>query len=712
MQVPMGEETEKEISPLSGKEMRKHEKSGVKGLTKEQKVLFWEQAIYWCNERFSEAKWREVVRSIERATKEDNLIVFGWHPPLQPMDSVTTKGGRQILSYDSSSLTSPTGPHPLRPAHLPRIATLSPTSARPRWDIMASGPPTPLSATSGPVKNAFAEGGVWASLSPKTTGSVVSASSTPITAVPVGLRTPDAPSDPEAKAAYDEVRREIKSMALQLCASRLALRRSSTGQHDVIHPSMVKPKDELRACEVVLESYDLDLSLHIDPTLPEKIDQSADDEAACLRHYRITSAEKLAQVDSWLLVDEQTSEVTNVLEAQRELLRVQSERRRSRDSTLLTEQAVQCAWATKILCDAESIMESRADAESAESDEDEGYDYENFVRSLRSASSSFTLGRESVGKGVDADGVNGGAEEEEEEEVYGEESSQTGTSFCRSGSSPPVEHAPTPSSDLPLRTHDGTTNTTTSFTHRPTRHHRNLSIKTCSITPAQSSPLLTPEERGVRRQGPSIQDLCEWADELKKMERKRTELRLTGNITYEGDDVHPALQSADTTPSGRNMQGEGRGSRRASGTSSVSWKCETASLVEQPGDGMVVRRCDDDGNGGEEDAGYEEEEEEEEEEASTPRPNMCSARTSLRISPPRRLSSTACESRRGDEQIENQGIPCGGERDHIHRLARASSVISLDRRVSRQSREEQEEWVRELERMEMREKMRQAGGYM
>lgn len=607
------EKNKKQTSPLTGKELSKHEKWGLKSLEIEQHPAFWEQVIYWYKERFTEAKWREVVRQIERVAKEDNVIVFGWHPPMQPTQLTTAKGIRRPLRFSSSSLTSPTGPHPLRPAHLPRIVTSSSASVRPRWDIVASGPPTPLSATSGPTKNAFAEGGVWASLSPKTPASVASVTSTPITAVPLGLWASDPPNDPDAKAAYDEVRRDVKKMALHLCANRHALRLSSDGQHDVIHPSMVKPKDELQASQYVLDSCQLDLSLHTDPTLPDKIEELADDEASHLRYYSIETVEKLEDVDSWLSFNEHAGEISTTLDAQRNLLRMNREKRQSRE-TRLTEEAVHCAWAVKIVEDAEYIVKCRAEAGDEDSSDDEGYDYENFVRSLRSASSSCvslienTATRNLILRDISPDAS-----------IIEDSQHCTRTPGYRSTSTPTPTQPP---SDLPFRNHNSIPPCTS------TRPRLRPPFITTTIPPT-----LTPSLRTSRRHAPTLQDLTDWADELKNMERKRTELRLTGTLTYDTD-VHPALRPLPGTT--HSTRAEVRSSM-ASSASSASWKCETAVLVEREG-----------------------------------------------VTP------------RGDGEEEQR---CG-------------SVSGLDCRVSRQSLEEQDKWVRKLARMESREKMRQAERFM
>ncbi|KAF5844508.1 hypothetical protein GGP41_007505 [Bipolaris sorokiniana] len=612
------EKNKKQISPLTGKELSKHEKWGLKYLEIEQHPVFWERVIYWCREWFTEAKWREVVRRIERAAKEDNVIVFGWHPPMQPTHSTTAKGIRRLLCFSSSSLTSSTGPHPLRPAHLPRIVTSSSASVRPRWDVVASGPPTPLSATSGLVKNAFAEGGVWASLSPKTPASMASVASTPITAVPLGLWASDPLNDPDAKAAYDEVRKDVKKMALHLCANRHALRLSSDGQHDVIHPSMVKPKDELQASQYVLDSCQLELSMHTDPNLPYKIEELADDEASNLRHYSIQTAQKLEDVDSWLSINECTGEISTTLDAQRNLLRMNRERRQNREMKL-TEEAVHCAWAAKIVDDAEYIVKCRAEAGDEDSSDDEGYDYENFIRSLRSASSScVSLVEENTAtRELILCDISTGASSIEDLQHC------TRTPGYRSTSNP----TPTPSShqasDLPFHNHNSIPTSTyhrsTSTTYRP----RPCPCPHPPFITTTTTPDISADLRTSRRHAPTLQDLTDWADELKKMERKRTELRLTGTLTYDTD-VHPALRPVPGTP---RYTTRGRAtSSMASMGSSVSWKCETASLVEREWEGAV-----------------------------TPRGDREDVRGGLRLSPPRPLSlESVGEGDGGEEQQQQQ----------------------------------------------------------
>ncbi|KAH6843616.1 hypothetical protein B0T12DRAFT_506073 [Alternaria alternata] len=540
------------ISPITGKPIARHEAAGLKGLTREQYPKFWEEVRNWTTDHFSSAKWHQVVKCIWRRNQEDYMMVIGWRPPPRPIHSIAAPRGRHVLLYSSSSFTAPTGAHPLRPANLPRIETGSPTTPRPRWDVVSAGPATPLSATAGPVKNAFAEGGHWASLTPKT-----SATGTPTATTP---------------------------MALQLCASRHALRRSFSAENDVIHPSMVRPKDTLLAVELTLESYQMPGSLadYIDAVLPSKLETYADEEAAGARQYNITSGEMLEDKDAWLGYDEQTGAFTTILEARRDLLRMNRERRKGRD-VAVGEGGVRLAWATKVVCDIEGEMERRRELDGEDSD-DEGYDYSNFVRSLTYSSS-----RES----------------------------ELDISLAQRSSSSPVK--PTYGHDtLPLRNRtftlsnllagaassDPHTHSHADFLRRSNttnRSRHSLRIDTSDqYTPSSNrqSSLISPQERGTRRRGPSMQALSSWADELKKMERKRAEIRLDGGLVVDvKDDVsvvdakdngfvingcmHPALRGGGEGGSEQEGGGQGRRSRGATGSSTKSWRCNTAVEVER-----------------------------------------------------------------------------------------------------------------------------------
>ncbi|KAF1946985.1 hypothetical protein EJ02DRAFT_430199 [Clathrospora elynae] len=633
--------------------------------TDEQRTQVLATAEAW-KERFSEAKWMEVACRIERFKKEDHIRILGRGLP-SPIQSIVAPGGRKILLYSSSSsLTAPTGAHRLRPAHLPRIDTTSPTTPRPRWDVVSAGPVTPLSAT--PVKNAFAEGGFWASLTPKTPLTAVPVPATPITATPIIATpitaiplepwVPSEPTDPEAKAAYEEVKKDVTSMALKLCASRLALHPAFNPEHNVIHPSMVKPKDELHAAEFTLESRQIDLAKYLDTALPEKIDRFADEEAMGLRQYSINSGEGLVDIDTWLRIDEKTLEMTTVLDAQREVLRMNRNRRKNRELAL-SEQGARLAWATKVLNDAQYIVDSRTDGSSAGSDEDEGYDYSNFVRSLRRQWESdlgslasqqpddeFALLRSSAMKTTTAaTNVCGNPiSRSREATLLSLRSSSSpvdppSSLAFRMSASPtkPLVHGILPLREREVNISSSTANFTSTHsspTHRSnataTSHHRsksrNLNITTDTNKQGDKveNAELSPEEKGFRHQGPSFSDLDSWADELRKMEVKRAALRLSSDVGLghrrhlasrnQDEDlmgsVHPALRRGH---GGDVMGGGGSGS---SG-SSASWKCETAVKIERE----YVNGVEDQQAEEEEDEEEEEKkEEEEEDDPTTPKP--------------------------------------------------------------------------------------------
>jgi len=651
------------ISPATGKAISQHEAAGLKSLTKEQHLRFWEEVIYWNKERFTEAKWRQAKKDILRAKKEHCMKVLGWVSPPPPVHSIVTPGGRQLLLYSSSSWTAPTGAHPLRPAHLPRFETASPTTPRPRWEILSSGPGTPRSATAGPIKNSFAEGGFWESLiSPKTPVTAIPIPTTPVTAVPPSPWLPNIPSiDAEAKATYEDLKASVSKMALKVCASRHTLRRSFNSDNDVIHPSMVRPKDTFLAAQLTLGSLKLHqpLSTYIDASLPQKLDSHADDEAAGAKQYRIYRREQLDDVDSWLQFDAQTGELTTILEAQRDLLKMNKDRRKSRE-VAVGEKGIKLAWAVKVVDDCQYVADIAADGESEGSDE--GYEYGNFVRSLGDGDGS-SLRSNSSTLDLNLTLTNSSnARSSATDENLG---------LTQRSSSSPIKPTHDPSPDtLPLRTRNYTLSNLSNATNQniytpPPSHAHSIRRSNATATPSSSASrrnrqgslwintslanpsisaasTMSPQERGTRHKGPSIEDLSGWAEELKKMERKRVEMRGEGGVgrigrpvgagkprqlrwfsNTEGDDsgdedvaeektahekeeekadeegdgltingsVHPALrEGGHDTDNGitnwRNnvdlSQGEDRNRGTSGGsTSTASWRCETASIVER-----------------------------------------------------------------------------------------------------------------------------------
>ncbi|KAH8632762.1 hypothetical protein IG631_11396 [Alternaria alternata] len=645
------------ISPITGKPIARHEAAGLKGLTREQYPKFWEEVRNWTTNHFSSAKWHQVVKCIRRRNQEDYMMVIGWRPPTRrPIHSIAAPRGRHVLLYSSTSFIAPTGAHPLRPANLPRIETGSPTTPRPRWDVVSAGPATPLSATAGPVKNAFAEGGHWASLTPKTSAAGTPSATTPVTAVPVEMWEPGTLTDPATKAVYEDAKSDVNKMALQLCASRHALRRSFSAENDVIHPSMVRPRDTLLAVELTLESYQVPGSLaeYIDAVLPSKLEAYADEEAVGARQYNITSGEMLEDKDAWLGYDEQTGQFTTILEARRDLLRMNRERRKGRD-VAVGEGGVRLAWATKVVCDIEGEMERRRELDGEDSD-DEGYDYSNFVRSLGARDSAETVDERWSGSTLDLTLTNSSTAYSSSREselkiplaqrsysspikpTYGHDTlplrNRTFTPsnlLAGAASSDPHTHShadPYPAVETcksrfsPNYAHSVHSLRRSNTTNR-SRQSLRIDTSDHTFSSIRQSSLISPQERGTRRRGPSMQALSSWADELKKMERKRAEIRLGvgesntaltdcrevlgeetvheeedgGLVVGIKDDVsvvdakdngfvingcmHPALRGGDEGEAEQEGQERRRRSRGATGSSTKSWRCNTAVEIER-----------------------------------------------------------------------------------------------------------------------------------
>jgi hypothetical protein len=512
------------------------------------------------------------------------------------------------------------------------------------------------------VNNAFAEGGFWASLTtPKTPVTAIPIAKTPFTATLPESWVPESPTDPEAKVTYEEIKHDVNKMALHLCASRYSLRRSFDNDYDVIHPSMVHPRDTLLAAQLTLASYQLPLPLssYIDALLPQKIEAYADKEAAGARQYGISSREKLDDVDAWLQFDEMTGRLTTILEAQRDLLKMNRNRRKSRDLAV-GERAIRLAWAVKVVDDSQYFVDSVADGDSDGSEGDEGYEYGNFIRSLglgESGSIRSSMSTLQLSLTNHSDTRGGGTDERME-------------MTKRSASSPTKPTEGFGHEDLPLRSRNLTLSNLSNATPSPNIHtnvittnypHANsisrsnatatanissrrnqsghLSINTSLVNPSLGTPsTMSPQERDTRHKGPSIEDLNSWADELKKMERKRAEIRLEGCLggdrVREGDghggrykmrrqmrwfsmhedggsdeaatqeeergiaqgkedgrngfvingSLHPALRGSEEakTHEGSVMKGRDGGRTASRGSASTaSWRCEAASSMKR-----------------------------------------------------------------------------------------------------------------------------------
>ncbi|KAH7348102.1 hypothetical protein BKA66DRAFT_477498 [Pyrenochaeta sp. MPI-SDFR-AT-0127] len=482
-------------------------------------------AAAWKMRFAEETKWKSILARMERIAREDHMRL---------------DGGRQLSLRAHARRLCPTSsqaPTTSSTRQRPRPARLAPTSAytsdysRERWDVVSPGPVTPLSPN--PKGNAFASGGYWDSVKLQAT--------TLIPVAPQEPWSPAVPNDPEAKVAYDAVKREIDKIALKLCRSRLNIAFNSNDP-GLVHPSMVSHKDTMYAAEITLQARHPRLEVTVDHKLREKIECLANEEAVILHQNCIQDSFALLDLDAWLQVDEKTLEMTTILDAQRDLLRMNRNRRKTK-VLKVSEQAVQFAWATSILEDAQYMVEHKADDSSICSDEDEGYDYSNFLSSIKRDYGS-TLDLSSTLNGSERGGSSLRSSNTLTIATDTTKSGQASLSARSSASPIKSSHGSLPSrlreliSTCPVNDEISCRlmrNSDTETTRDSNNAHISISVtKEDGEDEEQDGHdhsdksmflvQLSPIEKEFRHKGPTISDLSNWAQELKEMERKRAEI--------------------------------------------------------------------------------------------------------------------------------------------------------------------------------------------
>ncbi|KAJ4366926.1 hypothetical protein N0V83_007456 [Neocucurbitaria cava] len=520
-----------------------------------------------------------------------------WQPVMDNLRRIAGEDKMRLLDGLDEELATPAS----RPPPLPRLDVASanvlfsrnraPSTPRARWDVTSSSPVTPLSPT--PVGNAFAAGGFWGRLASQPATPVPE---TPYTAIPPSPWSPIVPRDPEGHAAYHEVKREVDSMALKLCASRLSAS-STISVNDHIHPSMVKLRDRLHAAEIIVRSRQVNLQKHLNTTLPDKMEKFAEEEATTIKKWSLKNIEALEDIDEWYLVQEENNwQIMTILEEQRGLLHMNRHRRKSRELKV-SHEAVLLAWAVKILEDMEHMVELQGDTSSLSSDEDRGYDYSNFLRSIIGDSVSdlgSTLNEmpTTVGGGDELGSLRSSATTavSSSSYLYAPARSRGASLLTATATTAAAAAAAMP---VPSRLRENSVsvsdNNNPSFgglkrsnnvaTRR--RHVPDLSINTTATTTATASTLIgqdnededhndddddddgddgddkqgassqqsriSPADKVFRHQGPSHADLNNWAAELRgKLEEERRHEMRESRSWSSGDDeryVHPAFRS-------------------------------------------------------------------------------------------------------------------------------------------------------------------------
>jgi len=315
---------------------------------------------------FAGGNWGAVVARIRDVVHEDHLRVKDEQDPASSSaveeDILATPPAHTI------SLPSSVGSRP-------RIST------REKWDVTSPGPATPLSPT--PVGNAFASGGFWEQLTPKTP-----APDTPTTSgAPASVRPPPyspiVPQDYQGRKAYKRAKDQVDQMALSVCAKRWSVYGAIKDFKD-IPISLANIQDCLTGASIALEFNQVSLETTIDPELPKLLKGLADEEDKIMDEYCIRDAADLLDRDTWLQVDAITGEVYTLYDAQRELTRMRCSRTKSK-ALDISEQAIDQAWTTRIFEDAERMYEGADDDDSSD---DTGYAQHTFLGSIKEMADS------------------------------------------------------------------------------------------------------------------------------------------------------------------------------------------------------------------------------------------------------------------------------------------------------------------------------------
>jgi hypothetical protein len=312
---------------------------------------------------FAESNWGAVVARIRDVADEDHLRVKDEQDP----------ASSSVVEEDT--LATP-------PAHtisLPSFAGSRPrVSTREKWDVRSPGPETPLSAT--PVGNAFAIGGFWEQLTPKTPAP--DTPTTPAAPAPAPPYSPIVPQDRRGRKAYKRAKDQVDRMALSICAKRLGVSETIKDSDDV-PMSLATMQDCLAGALRALEFNQVKLESAIDPRLPKLLEALAHEEKKIVDEYSIRDASALLDPETWVQVDATTAEVYTLYDAQRELMRMHCSRRKSK-ALKISEQATDQAWITRIFEDAERMYESADD----DSEDETEYVHHNFLGSIKDIADS------------------------------------------------------------------------------------------------------------------------------------------------------------------------------------------------------------------------------------------------------------------------------------------------------------------------------------
>ncbi|KAJ4322183.1 hypothetical protein N0V94_002531 [Neodidymelliopsis sp. IMI 364377] len=720
----------------------------------EQRERVLEVALAW-KQKFRAEQWKPVIAAIETASREDTVRSS---PLTTDLHDFQQKHSLVVRPRAMTAASAPTIPlassHTMTPRasitrHTTTIGSL-PSRRRPppitpqpyRWDVIQAGPVTPLSSE--PRFNSFSGEGFW--VQPTSPVEPPFRTSTPITILEDDKQNASdedeqgSPDDDEqdcldedgldslnadGQSFFDEyeqespsedsqnsfnedeqdpseedeqhslvmstdlvavqiiekIQDEIGSLARKYCFARHRIR-LSPDEDSYIPDAYIRPEDMMTAARVALKYRQVKLKTAVIKDLPDRLRSFAVEETIMREQLCIKDEAEIFEQNDWMNNeaftkmqpfttvledadgkecelgstdhDTPTSLAVTILDEQRKALRMLRKQRIGSDLDLTVEM-LHAAWATRIMEDVEQLVEYEDDTSDGSDEYDDGYDYGNVLRSIKEETIARSRGLSSLAEAlsnsdVAADLASIEARLNALQSVSWRRCEEPQSSE-RSSASFFVEQRP--------------------------------SIETIEEVPNAD---LSPVDRDFRHRGPDLADLDGWAEELKKMEAMRIERQRLSARRHHRPTHTQDLSSLTPTPSETKrmsidtINGRMSPSRqlhsRFSSTSSMS----TTTLMSHPRLQMAHHSTNSSLSRSENNSG------------STVLDHQCHQR---------RTSKTSANKHYRDASRVSVHSSL---RRHQH-LRSTSSVNVL---VKSSTREEEDEWLNELKRMESRERLRQS----
>ncbi|KAF9694890.1 hypothetical protein EKO04_006888 [Ascochyta lentis] len=677
-----------------------HVRHALKYMTDdEQREKALEVALAW-KKKFAAGKWKPVVAAIAAASKEDTVRspphdahLHESHTTVHPVErprAMTTASAPAIPQITSPLMPGRTKLARLRTttASLPLRYTPAPSTPRTyRWDLMPTGPVTPLSPT--PMGNAFSGGGFWENSATQTEQHEMPTPIPEADDVPV---SPIVLADVDAREVYVRVKSDIDGLTRKYCLARHHMR-LSLSEDDVFPAGMIKPRDMMQAAEASLHCRKVKLKKIIVKDLPDILQSHAKHEAALRRQLCIKNEVELSEQNDWMndesfgMIPENLNSkdykppahlAVSILDEQREAIRMFRTQRNSSELEL-EEVAIEAAWAVRIMEDAERLMASETDGSSSGGDDDDGYSYGNFLRSIKSEMSTSTSSGAlaSMVEELSNSDLTSLRSRANTHQTVSSTRSRDFRFAQRSSTSPNRDIHPARRSR-----EAGVSDSSHKHVHSLQRH-TDLRISTEIIDEVPSAEL-SPEDREYRHRGPNLVDLDHWAEELRKMEIMRAERQRSPTL-HRRSRTH-------TTETGSSTHQHAPAKRMSVGN--INTRIAPA---RQPHSRFSSSS------------------------SSSETMNMSNplSRSTFPNNPPSYLRSTRRLTML-DHKHHQSSISKASTGTHQHRTSKASSHTSPRRNLHVRSassvhiltrgstKEDEDAWMRELEKMESRERTRQS----